>query len=267
MPERQRAVVARHEDAAPADAARAKALVAVLRTAEPDSREMYEAFYELDSLPTDVVRAELAEWMGPLPDVDQLDAATRRALRLPPPALRLSTMSLANDADIFDLGSIAEEQVRLAGRTWDGLDMAAEERLDGELEGSFAGTLQRVVLADADATPTAPLFDVVLFAEDAGVVFAAGTTALLALIAYGKVEMRDQRTRVAIESALAARGSTPAPVEHAALAGVATDAAPTSEPVAKPKKVAKTASRPARDASTKKTATKKRAATKTTRRA
>jgi hypothetical protein len=34
-------------------------------------------------------------------------------------------------------------------------------------------------------------------------VFAAGTTQKVALMAYGKVELRDQRTRVAIEEALA----------------------------------------------------------------
>ena len=73
-----------------------------------------------------------------------------------------------------------------------------------KLGDSFAGTLEHRVLGDSDAPEAPPLFDVLLFAEDAGVVFAAGTTKIVALIAYRKVEMRDRRARVAIEQALAA---------------------------------------------------------------
>jgi hypothetical protein len=73
-----------------------------------------------------------------------------------------------------------------------------------ELEGSFAGTLEHRVLGDSDAPEEPPLFDVLLFAEDAGVVFAAGTTRIVALIAYRKVEMRERRARLALEQAIAA---------------------------------------------------------------
>lgn len=224
--------VARKAGATATHVARAKACVAVLRTADPDSVEMYEAFRELDSLPVDVVRAELAEWIGPLPDLEQLDAPTRLRLGLPLRPLRLVAVSITRDADIFDLGTLAEDQVRLACRSWDGADLPAEERLDGELDGSFAGTLQRLVLADADADSAraAPLFDVVLFAEDAGAVFASGTTTQLALIAYGKVEMRDGRTRAAIEAALAPTAAQPAatttPDDEAPISHVAAAEAP-----------------------------------------
>src|SRR5439155_8197782 len=97
----------------------------------------------------------------------------------------------------------AEEQLRIAGKSWDGLDLAPEERLDEEVDGNFAGTLERRVLASTVEGSEVPLFDVLLFAGDAGVVFRAGTPEIVALIAYGRVEMRDVRTRTAIEDALA----------------------------------------------------------------
>jgi hypothetical protein len=196
------------------EASRAKAIVASLQTGEPTSAEIFDAFWRLDELSVAVVRDAVASWMGPLPDLDRLDVATRLALKLPLRPLRLQTLSVDKDADILDLGPVAEDQLRLAGKSWDNVDRAPEERLDGEVEGSFAGTLERRVLADAEAPGAIPLFDVLLFAGDAGVVFAAGTTQKVALIAYGKVELRDQRTRVAIEEALAqpdAFPSAPAP--------------------------------------------------------
>ena len=139
------------------------------------------------------------------------------------------------DADILDLGAVAEEQLRLAGNSWDGADLAPEERLDGELEGSFAGTLERRVLADADAPGDTPLFDVLLFAEDSGVVFAAGSANVVALIAYGKVEMRDRRTRAAIEEAIAApsvaSSETEPPLGVVAAARQSTDETRVAAPV------------------------------------
>lgn len=196
---------------------------------------MNDAFFELDALPPEEVRDALARWVGPLPD---------------PPVrpLRLRTISVAKDADVLDLGPIAEEQLRLAGKSWDDADLAPEERLDGELEGSFAGTLERHVLADAEA-PDTPLFDVLLFLEDSGVVFAAGTTRIVALIAYRKVELRDRRTRVAIEEAIAA----PPPPPDVAKKPPKPTAKKTAKRTAK--KAAKKAAKP----SAKKTTTKKKA--------
>lgn len=191
------------------DAQRARAIVESLRAGEPGPTEVFDAFWELDALPVDDVRDALAAWVGPLPDPDRLDAATRLAHGFPPPPLRLRTIAVAKDADILDLGPLAEEQLRLAGKSWDGADLSPEDRLDGELEGSFAGTLERRVLADVDAPGDTPLFDVLLFGEDSGVVFAGGTTDVVALIAYRKVETRDRRTRTAIEDALAAPGALP----------------------------------------------------------
>jgi hypothetical protein len=199
-------------------ARRAREIVEAVRGGE--RTDVFDVMWQLDELPRDEVRAVLTDWTGPLPDPDRLDAATSRAHGLPPRPLQLRTLSVVRDADVLDLGPLAEEQLRLAGKSWDGADLAPEDRLDGELEDSFAGTLERRVLGDADAAGDGPLFDVLLFAEDAGVVFAAGTTKVLALIAYGKVETRDRRLRSGIEAALSGHRG-PASLEAAPMATVA----------------------------------------------
>ncbi|MBK6696709.1 MAG: hypothetical protein IPG50_31635 [Myxococcales bacterium] len=183
-------------------AKRPQAIVAPFNTGKVDVTEIFGAFAELDALSEELVQSELGAWLGPVPNLDAMDNRERRAQGLPLRPLRLTAVSVATDADVLDLGPIAEEQLRLAGKSWDGQDLAPEDRLDGELEGSFAGTLERRVLADADAKRNTPLFDVLLFADDAGIVFEAGTTRQVALIAYRKVEMKDGRTRRAIEDAI-----------------------------------------------------------------
>jgi hypothetical protein len=132
---------------------RARAIVASLSAGEPSSEEVFAAFAELDALPPDTVRDALGSWVGPPPDPAELDDATRRAHGLPSRPLRLRTLEVVRDADVLDLGPVAEEQLRIAGKSWDGVDREPEERLDGEIEGSFAGTLERRVLA-ADEDPS-----------------------------------------------------------------------------------------------------------------
>jgi hypothetical protein len=119
---------------------------------------------------------------------------------------------VVKDADVLDLGAVAEEQLRLAGKSWDGVDLPPEERLDGELEGSFAGTLEHRVLADAERPGDLPMFDVLLFAGDAGVVFRAGTVDRVGFVADGRVEMADRRARAAVQEALAAEVPREEPV-------------------------------------------------------
>lgn len=235
---------------------RAHDIVASLRAGESNPADVFEAFWELDRLPIDEVRDALATWIGPEPDRNRLDAATCVARGIPARALHLRVVSVANDADVLDLGPLAEEQLRLAGVSWDGVDRTPEDRLDGEIEGSFAGTLERRVLADADAKDGPPLFDVLLFAEDSGVVFEAGTTRIVALIAYRKVEMRDRRARLALEEAIATRRDAGA-LEPVVPPDVAVDAAEkVSEPVADPAVAARTIEAPAATKA-KKTATKR----------
>lgn len=237
------------------DAARAHAIVASLDRLS--SEEVFAAFEDLDALPTDVVRAALAPKVGPAPDPELLDDATRRAHGFPLRPLRLRTVAAVKDADIFDFGDVAEEQLRLAGKSWDGRDLAAEERLDGEIEGTFAGTLVRCVLADASSST--PLFDVLLYAGNAGSIFRAGTTELVGAVADGTVEMKDRRARLAIQDALAVTlGSDESP------AAAEVDEAEVEAPPA-PKKVKTTAAKKtSAKASAEKSGAKRSAAKKST---
>lgn len=206
--------------------ARARAIVARLSAGSTSSDEIFTAFEELDALPAEVVREALEPWVGKAPDIDRLDDVLRRVHGLPPRPLRLRTASVVRDADVLDLGPVAEQQLRIAGKSWDGLDLEPEERLDGEMEGTFAGTLERRVLAEDGAA----LFDVVRFHEGDGVVFRAGTAEPIGLIADGRVEMTDRRARVAIEAALGTEAPEPA--------AVAEETPPSEGPAPKKKKAA-----------------------------
>ena len=252
---------------------RARAIVESLD--KLSSEDVFKAFEELDELPSDVVRAALEGSTGPAPDPERLDDAMRRAHGFPARPLRLRTLAVTKDADIFDLGPIVEQQLRLAGKAWDGRDLEPEERLDGEVEDSFAGTLEHHVLVDAEH-PAAPLFDVLRYAGDAGTIFRAGTTEIVGAIAYGVVEMKDRRARVAIQEALAhpfeppvspIEEPEPARVEETAEAEAAEEAAPRPAVAASkkaPKKKAaepkKKAVEPKKAAEPKKTAAAKKAA-------
>lgn len=196
---------------------------------DPSAERVFEAFEELDELAPDVVRAELATWLGPSSDPEALDDATRRAHKMPPRPLRLAIVSVTRDADLFDLGPVAEEQLRLTGKAWDGQDLAPEERLDGEIEGSFAGSLEHRVLADASDTSARPLYDVVLHDGGNGIVFHAGTTRVAAMLADGVVESRDARARAALAQNLAEAPGAPT-AEPVALSAVVEAAAPEAEP-------------------------------------
>lgn len=189
--------------------AQASAIVADLAKGFHSSEEVFAAFESLDALDPDIVRAALLQWTGVSSDPDSLDDATRRAHGLPPRRLRLRTTRIVRDADLLDLGPVVEEQVRVAGRSYDGLDLSAEERLDGEREDvSFAGSLALRTLADEEA-PNRPLFDVLHLTDDAGLVFRAGTAEIVGTIAYGTVEIADRQAREAIQRAL----SEPPPPE------------------------------------------------------
>jgi hypothetical protein len=190
----------------PAPDARARAIVARLSEGTASSDEVFAAFEELDHLPPDVVRGALEPWTGPAPDLERLDDQVRRAHRLPLRTPRLTVLDSVRDADVLDVGELAEQQVRIAGKTWDGQDLDAFERLDGEREDSFAGALERRVLGEAGKA----LYDVILFGDGAGVFFRAGTTSVLGVIADHRIETTDRPARLALERAL---GGPPASVE------------------------------------------------------
>lgn len=189
-------------DGAPSteEAQRAAAIVAALGK-NAGSEDVFAAFEELDALPAEVVASVLTPWTGPAPDPQQLDAATRRAHGFPPLPLEVHTIRILKPKRADELGRVGQEQVRVAGTTWDGLDLDASARLatDGS-ESSFAGTLEHRVVSDEDGQP---LFDVLLYAGDSGAIFRAGTTEVVGAIAYGTVELKDRRARVALQESLA----------------------------------------------------------------
>lgn len=221
--------------------ARAKAIVARLSEGNASSDEVFAAFEELDRLPPDVVRGAFEPWTGPAPDLERLDDQVRRAHRLPLRTPRLAVLESLRDADVLDAGDVAEQQLRIAGKAWDGQDLDAFERLDGERDDSFAGKLERRVLGEGGR----PVYDVFLFGEGAGVFFRAGTTTVLGVIADHLVETTDRPARLAIEQTLkdAPAAPTPPPPPPAAerapqrqldlpLAAAPIPAAPVNEPVA-----------------------------------
>ncbi len=212
------------------DEARAKRIVATLSAGLASSEEVFEAFAALDELDSNAVLAALRPWTGEASDLESLDDDLRRAHGFPLRRPRLRTRSIVRDADVLDLGPLAEEQLRLAGRSYDGRDLSAEDRLDGEVEDSFAGTLELHTLADAGAPDDAPArFEVYFFAGDAGAIFRAGTTEMIGGISYGAVEMKDRVLREAIALALAAGVTEPSPADVQAEPPAAAVEAPMAE--------------------------------------
>ena len=185
------------------EARRAAELVVALQ-GEAAVGDPFETFEALDALPADVVRAVLSSWTGAAPDPEALDEATRRAHGFPLPPLRLRVlraMRPVSAAALPAIAPIAAEQVRVAGRAWDGRDLVAAERLAGKGQDAFADTLEVRWLVDAAGG--ARVADVVSYGGDSGTVFLANTAIVAGAIAYGVVEARDARLRSAIQAALA----------------------------------------------------------------
>lgn len=212
---------------------RAEQIVARLREEPETADEVFDAFQELDALPVDVVREAFEGWLGPQPTS--------------PPRPGLVILAETRDADILDLGSVAESQLRVAGRTWDGIDREPEERLDGELEDSFAGSLEHLVLGEP--SEKRPLFDVVRFFGDTGVVFRAGTLECLGFIADGRVDIVDTDLRETLTDALQPK---PPETKAKAKAKAKTKAAPKKKATAVKKKTASAKKKKATATATKK---------------
>lgn len=204
-----------------AHGARAADIVAALSGGTLSSEEVFAAFEELDALPPEGVRAALLAWTGPGPDPERLDAPTRAAHGFAPPRLVLEARETTRDADVLFLGEVVEEQLRQVGLAWDGVDLAAEERLDGERPDAFTDVIHRVLAAPGGA----PLFDVLVHDEGSGLIFRAGTAQIVGAVADGIVEMKDRVARRAIADVLA-EPLPPAPEVTTA------DRAPASEPPA-----------------------------------
>lgn len=101
-----------------------------------------------------------------------------------------------DEREIIDAGGLSpieREQLRAAGRLYDGEDLDAEARLadDGDDEASFRGfcSLWRVV--DGDKTR----FDAWFYQVDSGTFFRAGTTEVAAEIVQFGLECDDPEVR------------------------------------------------------------------------
>lgn len=103
---------------------------------------------------------------------------------------------------IDQLSHIQREQLRLAGKAYDGEDLPAEARLAGdepeEEETSFLGfcSLWRVVDGDRH------LYDVWLYMVDSGAIYRANTTDIVAEIIQFGLECEDEEVRMALGPAM-----------------------------------------------------------------
>jgi hypothetical protein len=109
--------------------------------------------------------------------------------------------------DVGELSPIEREQLRAAGRLYDGEDLDAEARLteDDQDEAGFRGfcTLWRVV--DGDETR----FDAWLYQVDSGTFFRAGTTEVVAEVIQFGLECDDPEVRRELGPAMVEAGILP----------------------------------------------------------
>jgi hypothetical protein len=109
--------------------------------------------------------------------------------------------------DAAGLSPVEREQLRAAGRLYDGEDLDAEARLadDDNDEASFRGfcTLWRVV--DGDEAR----FDAWLYQVDSGTLFRAGTTEVVAEVIQFGLECSDPEVRRELGPAMVAAGILP----------------------------------------------------------
>ncbi|MET7420846.1 hypothetical protein [Dactylosporangium sp. NPDC005555] len=109
--------------------------------------------------------------------------------------------------DAGGLSPIEREQLRAAGKLYDGEDIEAEARLAGDDhdEASFRGfcSLWRVVDGGR------PRFDAWLYQVDSGTVFRAGTTEVVAEVVQFGLECDDPEVRRELGPAMVAAGILP----------------------------------------------------------
>jgi hypothetical protein len=99
------------------------------------------------------------------------------------------------------LTALQQEQLRVAGRKYDGQDLPAAGRLDaGGDEGvTFHGFLELVEYLDEAG---APAFEGVLYMVDSGTIFKAGTTDAVAEIIQFGLECPDPALHALLETVL-----------------------------------------------------------------
>jgi hypothetical protein len=146
--------------------------------------------------------------------------ALEAALAGEPPPIELVIASSLRPRSAADLSDVEREQVRIAGKNYDGFDLSAERRLttmDRNDEQSFEGSLEVRHIADASGQVR---FDMLLYMIDGGAIFRAGTTESIGGICQGGVELlsKDLPLRTALQrvaDARTARRKPPRPKANA----------------------------------------------------
>jgi hypothetical protein len=110
---------------------------------------------------------------------------------------------------VADLQPIEREQLRIAGRGYDGHDLAAKDRLAANgKETSFARFVELRTVVDAEHVP---LYDVWTYMVDSGSIFVAGTTREIGGVAQGGVVLREPNValRIALQAMLVRKPPKP----------------------------------------------------------
>ncbi|MCC6559402.1 MAG: hypothetical protein IT372_41300 [Polyangiaceae bacterium] len=103
---------------------------------------------------------------------------------------------------VAQLSKLQAEQLRLAGKAYDGEDLPVEARLAGDEpeheEGSFLGFCNLYKVVDGDRH----LYDAWIYMVDSGTIFRAGTTEKVAEIIQFGLECDDPVIRMALGPAM-----------------------------------------------------------------
>lgn len=117
---------------------------------------------------------------------------------VPPP--RLVCVESRAPRGVDDLREADADQLAVAGKAWDGLELPADARLEGAgAEASMVESLEIRRLADASGKH---LYDAILVGGDSGTIFAAGTTDVIASIVQGAVQTTDDALGAALDEVL-----------------------------------------------------------------
>jgi len=158
-----------------------------------------------DVPPKSVVKKALADLAKRKPGVKH---AVEEARRSAPAPIVLRVTSIRRLRDVTELGPIEREQLRIAGKAWDGRDLSPDRRV-GSSEEAFGGVLELRAFSDAAGSPR---YDAWLYAGDSGSYFLAGSTTEIGGMIQGSVELNgpaDAALRDALQEASLAR-ATPA---------------------------------------------------------
>jgi hypothetical protein len=123
-----------------------------------------------------------------------------------PPAVEFTVTEQREPKSLGDLTAVQQQQLSICGKRYDGRDLPASARIaeggpNDETNPSFRGLLEFKQISDAKGNP---VYDVFLYAVDAGTVFKAETTEVIADIVQTGVMLLEPNVnlRVALQIAV-----------------------------------------------------------------